>query len=120
MKWENYHDEATPETGMPFLVGYRKFVIAVIWLGLAVFTVLWCMFTKPTPGQTSVALWVVGSAGFFCSMFVAGNAAEWVKFWGVKTETSLTQKEMTQNVNESYDPNEHAAWKEAEAKHLSK
>lgn len=108
-----HFDYNTPETGRPFLVGYRKFALACAWFALAVFAVLWSMIAKSNAGQITLALWVVGTAGFFGSVFVLGNAAEWVKFWRVETKAELSQKDSRQEIVYQ-DSNEDAAWKDAE------
>lgn len=78
----------------PFLMGYRKFFIACIWLGLAWFAAI-MVFGGLAPKRTDVttlAIWIVGGAGFFSAVFVGGNAVEyWVRFWRVDTSASLQQ-----------------------------
>jgi hypothetical protein len=110
-------DDPTPQTKRPFLVGYRKFLVAVLWLGLAVFVVVWCMLTKASSGQITLALWVVGSAGFFSAFFVGGNILvhKWGEFWKVQTIATLSQADSRQEVIYQ-DSSEDAAWQKAEPK----
>jgi len=110
-----HFDFDTPETGKPFLVGYRKFVLAVVWLALAIFVVLWSMLARPSSGQITLALWVVGTAGFFCAVFVGGNvlAKRFVEFWKVQTKAELSQSDSKQEITYQ-DSSEDAAWKDAE------
>ena len=57
----NDHFDFTPEhQKAPLLQGYRKLPVALLWLALAVFVVLFCMLSKPSSGQITLALWVVG------------------------------------------------------------
>ena len=111
------HFDFTPEgQKAPLLQGYRKLLVACVWLALALFVVLFCMLSRASSGQITLALWVVGSAGFFCSVFVVGNAVEWSKFWGVRTQASLSQKDSTHTEIVYQDSSEDAAWKQAEQK----
>jgi len=79
-----------------FLVGYRKFVIALWWLLLATFaSVVVLLGISPKRADvTTFGLWVVGTAGFFSSIFVGGNAVEhFNKFWQVSTKSQMTQQD---------------------------
>lgn len=111
-------DDPTPETGKPFLFGYRKFTVAMVWMALCIFVVLYGMLGKPSSGQLTLAIWVVGTAGFFCAFFVGGNvlAAKFGEFWRVSTTSQLTQKDETRTEIRvvEVDSQEDAAWKEAE------
>lgn len=114
----NFNDNKTPD-GKMFLVGYRKFLVALLWTGLAVFGVIWVLaIIKPSAGQVTVVLWLVSSAGLYCSFFVGGNAL--AKLWAAKyappqTTSTLThetsQEEVTHKIEIiKYDPQEDAAW----------
>ncbi len=118
-----FEDESTPETGKPFLLGYRKFVVALIWLCLAIFVVLWCMLVDVKPGQITLALWVVGSAGFFSAFFVGGNVLVhyWTEFFKVNTQSNLSQTR-TEEVKTQYiryDSSEDAKYLDKEPPEVS-
>lgn len=100
------------EKNTSFLVGYRKFIIAVWWMILSSFTIIMVIsgLSPKRADVTTFALWVVGVSGFFASIFVGGNAVEYFnKFWQVKTETKIQHSdsfEFSEEILKSYSVHE--------------
>lgn len=118
---ENHFDYDTLETGAPFLVGYRKFIVAILWMLLMGFGVIMALavLPKPSAGQTTIVIWLVASSGFFCAFFVGGNtlAKLWAQNYRVTTTATLdhSTEQVDQTVKYQYiDPREDAAFADQE------
>lgn len=80
----------------PFLVGYRKFVVALWWMLLATFGVAMVLFgwAPRRAGAEALVQTLLWCAGFFCSVFVGGNAVEhFRKGWQFRSQTNLSQED---------------------------
>lgn len=88
-----HFDYATPE-GKRFLVGYRKFIVAMLWMVLMAFGVVMVLLfeDKPSAGQVTIVVWLIVGCGFFSAFFVGGNvlAKLWAQNYKVSTTSSLS------------------------------
>lgn len=85
--------------GDKWLVGYRKFLVAVIWTVLMAFVVVWSIVViKPSAGQATIVIWLIASGGFFCSFFVGGNAL--ATLWTTKYGPPQTTSNLTHTTKE--------------------
>lgn len=99
-----FQDNLTAK-GEKFLVGYRKFIVALLWCALMAFAVVWCMVYKPSAAQASIVLWLISGAGLFTAFFAGGNAL--AKLWASKyhppdSKVSLTHETEQKQIEVSY------------------
>lgn len=107
------------KNGDKWLMGYRKFTVALVWVLLMGFCTVWVIVViKPSAGQSTIVIWLIASGGFFCSFFVGGNAL--VQIWASKfgppqTTANLTHetKEKAVEVVYKYSAQEDAAFAKA-------
>ena len=122
MKAEDHFDYST-NGNKPFLMGYRKFIIALLWTCLAIYAAIMVLqgWAPKRAGTDTVAIWLVGTAAFFCAFFVGGNVLVeyFVRFWKHSSVSNLTQTDKTEAKTVyktvEFDSQEDAAWKEIEA-----
>jgi len=101
---DQFQDNKTPE-GKMFLVGYRKFIVALIFVLLTAWAVVWSLaIIKPSGGQVSIVIYLELAAGFFCAVFVGGNALAklWASKYNMKTTANLSHETSQEEINETY------------------
>lgn len=88
------HFDYTTPSGTIFLQGYRKFIVAVLWVILMWIVVLKCIFSVPTAGQVTICIWMISGCGLFAAFFAGGNTL--AKLWSAKYGPPQTTANFTQ------------------------